>query len=84
MTGGRDRRGLRARVAHLARRARTALPPGGRSLAGLGLVLGGFAGFLPILGFWMIPLGLALIWFDLSALVRWLRGRGPHDRNEDR
>lgn len=35
------------------------------------LVLGGFAGFLPILGFWMIPLGLALIAQDVPAL------RGP-------
>jgi hypothetical protein len=32
------------------------------------LVLGGFIGFLPILGFWMIPLGLALIAQDVPPL----------------
>jgi hypothetical protein len=35
------------------------------------LVLGGFIGFLPILGFWMVPLGLALIAQDVPFL------RGP-------
>jgi hypothetical protein len=34
------------------------------------LVLGGVVGFLPILGFWMIPLGLALIAQDLPFLRR--------------
>jgi hypothetical protein len=34
------------------------------------LVLGGFIGFLPILGFWMIPLGLALIAQDVPLLRR--------------
>ena len=34
------------------------------------LVLGGFVGFLPILGFWMIPLGLALIAQDVPFLRR--------------
>jgi hypothetical protein len=31
-------------------------------------VLGGIVGFLPILGFWMIPLGLALIAQDVPLL----------------
>jgi hypothetical protein len=31
----------------------------------------GFLGFLPILGFWMVPLGLALIAIDVPFL------RGP-------
>ncbi len=35
------------------------------------LVAGGFAGFLPILGFWMLPLGLALLALDVPFL------RGP-------
>jgi hypothetical protein len=34
------------------------------------LILGGFVGFLPILGFWMIPLGLALIAQDVPLLRR--------------
>ena len=32
------------------------------------LILGGFVGFLPILGFWMIPLGLVLIAQDVPFL----------------
>lgn len=32
------------------------------------LLLGGFAGFLPILGFWMAPLGLMLLAVDIPAL----------------
>jgi membrane-bound ClpP family serine protease len=34
------------------------------------LILGGFVGFLPILGFWMVPLGLALIAQDVPLLRR--------------
>ena len=47
------------------------LPVGFRSLAGLLLMLGGVFGFLPILGFWMFPLGLALIALDIP----WTRSR---------
>jgi len=32
------------------------------------LIAGGFVGFLPILGFWMIPLGLVLIAQDIPFL----------------
>jgi hypothetical protein len=32
------------------------------------LIVGGFVGFLPILGFWMIPLGLVLIAQDIPFL----------------
>jgi hypothetical protein len=38
--------------------------------AALALTAGGFVGFLPILGFWMVPLGLALLAFDLPFLRR--------------
>jgi len=34
----------------------------------IALVAGGTVGFLPILGFWMIPLGLALLALDLPFL----------------
>jgi thioredoxin reductase (NADPH) len=37
----------------------------------IALILAGFLGFLPILGFWMVPLGLALIAIDVPFL------RGP-------
>ena len=34
------------------------------------LLAGGLVGFLPILGFWMVPLGLALLALDLPFLRR--------------
>jgi hypothetical protein len=38
--------------------------------AGLLLVAGGLAGFLPVLGFWMVPLGLLLLAKDIAVLRR--------------
>lgn len=40
------------------------LPPVVRTAVGLLFLVGGIFGFLPILGFWMVPLGLALIALD--------------------
>jgi hypothetical protein len=40
------------------------LPPGIRSLVGVLCMIGGIFGFLPILGFWMLPLGAALVGLD--------------------
>ncbi len=37
---------------------------------GLALILGGVVGFLPILGFWMLPLGALLLAEDLPFLKR--------------
>ncbi len=45
-----------------------------RVVIGLALVFGGFLGFLPILGFWMLPLGLLILSVDLPP-VRRLRRR---------
>lgn len=44
---------------------RDRLPAGVRSLVGVLFMIGGVFGFLPVLGFWMIPLGGALIALDL-------------------
>ncbi len=59
-------------------RIRRHVPPGARTLLGLVLIVGGMFGFLPVLGFWMIPLGLAVIAMDLRALAglwrRWRNG----------
>ncbi|WP_246105133.1 hypothetical protein [Rhodoligotrophos appendicifer] len=41
-----------------------------RIAIGGGLVAGGVLGFLPILGFWMIPLGLVVLSFDLPMVRR--------------
>ena len=45
-----------------------------RIVLGLALVLGGMVGFLPVLGFWMVPLGLIVLSIDLP-FVRRLRRR---------
>jgi hypothetical protein len=44
-----------------------------RLVLGTALVLGGLIGFLPILGFWMIPLGLLVLSIDLAIVRRWRR-----------
>ena len=45
--------------------SREKVPYGMRSLLGLGLMIGGIFGFLPILGFWMFPLGMAFVALDI-------------------
>ena len=37
---------------------------------GIVLILGGLLGFLPVLGFWMVPLGLLLLALDVVLLRR--------------
>ena len=46
----------------------------GRIATGSLLIGGGMLGFLPVLGFWMVPLGLVVLSHDL-ALVRRRRRR---------
>jgi hypothetical protein len=43
-------------------------------------MVGGVFGFLPILGFWMIPLGAALIALDIPPLRRRLLAWLDRDR----
>ena len=45
--------------------AKEKVPYGIRTLLGILLMIGGVLGFLPILGFWMFPLGMAFIALDL-------------------
>ncbi|MCB1338410.1 MAG: hypothetical protein KDK10_13435 [Maritimibacter sp.] len=54
---------------------RAHVPPGLRFVLGLGLILGGVFGFLPVLGFWMIPLGAVIAGLDVVPLWRRLTGR---------
>jgi len=49
---------------------RLRVPPGLRLVLGFGVMIGGFLGFLPIVGFWMIPLGVAIMALDLRPLWR--------------
>jgi len=46
----------------------------GRIPIGLALILGGLFGFLPLVGFWMLPLGLAILAIDLPIAGRLLDG----------
>ena len=50
--------------------------PRSRSLritSGVLLVLGGMVGFLPILGFWMVPLGVSILAIDIPVVRKWAR-----------
>lgn len=40
---------------------------------GIALIAFGLLGFLPVLGFWMIPLGLLVLSVDLPIVRRWRR-----------
>ena len=88
----RHRRRLANLVDRLPRRSKDAihwlLKPESRWAripAGVLLILGGFLGILPILGFWMLPLGLFLLAEDIPAVRRvlarildWFERRWPH------
>ena len=72
------------RARRLARRGLVrvprAVPPGLRLPLGLLLMGGGVLGFLPVLGFWMLPLGFGVAMLDLQPLWARLRGRPPRRR----
>ena len=44
-----------------------------RIIIGCVLVFLGCFGFLPVLGFWMIPLGLLILSYEFSRVRRWRR-----------
>lgn len=67
---------LRRTLARALVRVRRTLPPGTRLPAGIVLMAGGTLGFLPVLGFWMIPLGVGVAALDVKPLLAWWRGRG--------
>jgi hypothetical protein len=56
------------------------------------LVIGGMFGFLPILGFWMIPVGVLILSVDVAAVrrfrrrteVRWARWRAQRRAAQSR
>lgn len=69
------RRQLIASSYLLFKKTQRYLPPVVRGLIGIILILLGFVGFLPIVGYWMIPLGLAVLATDIPPLKRWLWSR---------
>lgn len=54
--------------------AKDSVPPVFRSILGLLFMVGGVFGFLPVLGFWMLPLGAALIALDLPPTRHRIEG----------
>ncbi len=80
MAGTPRRSPLRARFEGFLAMVRRRVPPGLRLVLGLLLILGGLLGFLPVLGFWMIPLGAAVAALDIRPLLRrWRRWRHRED-----
>jgi hypothetical protein len=49
------------------------LPLYWRVTIGVLFLLGGFLWFLPVLGIWMVPLGLIVLAFDIPFMRRWMR-----------
>ena len=70
---------IRGQVSRMLVRVRRTLPPGTRLPAGIVLIIGGTLGFLPVLGFWMIPLGVGVAALDVKPLMARLRGGKPSD-----
>lgn len=81
-TKSRTRRRLVALSYRFLKQGKRYLPPVIRGFLGILLILAGIAGFLPILGFWMIPLGIALLATDIPPLSRWLVKRLNKSRRE--
>lgn len=54
---------------------RTKVPPGLRLVLGLLLMIGGVFAILPVLGLWMIPLGVAVAALDVVPIWRWIKSR---------
>ncbi|WP_237220152.1 hypothetical protein [Salipiger sp. CCB-MM3] len=86
----RAKRSIKRRMQHFLVYVRRKVPPGLRLVLGLLLICGGVLGFLPVLGFWMIPLGFAVAMLDVMPLYRRglergraLRRRDNPDRAED-
>lgn len=70
---------MQRRLNHLLKRI-DKVPYHGRTLIGVALLIGGLFWFLPVLGLWMIPLGLLVLSTNFSwarrgylNVVVWLR-----------
>ncbi len=87
MTDEDNKEGANRRRHKIRLGSRTITLPDSRLLrvgAGCVLIIGGILGFLPVLGFWMIPLGLIVLSIDMHwarrlrrRLVVWLTRRYP-------
>jgi hypothetical protein len=70
--------------ANASRQARRTITIFGRTFAmprsrglriaiGVLLIIFGIFGFLPVLGFWMVPLGLLILSYEFARVRRWRR-----------
>ena len=50
-------------------------PPGTRAPIALLFMAGGVLAIRPVLGLWMLPVGVAILWLDMRALLRWRAGK---------
>ena len=58
------------RISNLMRKVRSPSAAPYRIPVGVALTAGGVFGFLPVLGFWMVPLGLAVLAQDVPVMRR--------------
>jgi hypothetical protein len=84
----RFERKLPDRVARFVRWARRPTARAVRLPLGFGLIVVGAFGFLPLIGFWMIPLGLVLVAQDvpflrppLARFIGWAERKWPQGRS---
>jgi len=63
-----------ASVRFASRKFRVPGTPAAPKATGTALIVGGVLGFLPVVGFWMVPLGVAVLSVD-SPRVRRVRRR---------
>lgn len=59
-------------VAHIGKSFRKRLPghPVARTVIGVGLIAGGTLSFLPLLGIWMLPVGVVVLSVDFPRVRR--------------
>jgi len=82
-TGKDTSQAKKPQISFAGRRIRMPRSRGARIALGVVLIVLGIFGFLPILGFWMVPLGLFVLSYDIPAIRRlrrrlevwWLRRR---------
>ena len=73
MEGDGDRRRARRRISVLGREFAMPQSRALRITIGVLLVFFGMLGFLPVLGFWMIPLGILVLSYEFATVRRWRR-----------
>ncbi|MCO5158192.1 MAG: hypothetical protein M9945_15820 [Aquamicrobium sp.] len=71
--GDGERRRAKRRISVLGREFAMPQSRALRITIGVLLVFFGMLGFLPVLGFWMIPLGILVLSYEFATVRRWRR-----------